>query len=70
MKGLGIEVSAYGVAELYEDFLDYMVIDEVDRELAPRIEKLGIEVAITDTVMKNLEDKVRLAKFVLELLEG
>ena len=70
MRGLGIEVSAFGVAKLYEDFLDCMVVDEVDRELESRIEELGIEVAVTDTVMRTLEDKIRLARFVLELLEG
>jgi LPPG:FO 2-phospho-L-lactate transferase len=32
MNGLGLEANAYGVAMLYRDFLDYMVIDEIDEK--------------------------------------
>ncbi|RLF15316.1 MAG: 2-phospho-L-lactate transferase [Thermoprotei archaeon] len=67
LKAIGVEVSAYGVAELYRDFLDVMIIDEVDAALKPRIEDLGIEVVAAPTLMKSLEDKVRLAKIVLSL---
>jgi len=68
MLGLGIEVSAYGVAELYRDFLDIMVIDTVDEAERPRIEALGLDVIATNTVMRSLEDKVSLAETVLEAL--
>ena len=67
MRAVGVEVSAYGVAEMYRDFLDVMVIDELDAELKPRIESLGVEVAVAPTIMRTLEDKVRLAKLVLRL---
>ena len=63
---LGFEVSAFSVAKLYADFLDTFVIDTQDVDEKNRIEKLGIKVKVTDTVMKCLEDKVRLAKSVLE----
>jgi LPPG:FO 2-phospho-L-lactate transferase len=66
LRGLGFEVSAFSVAKLYEDFLDAFVIDTRDADEKGRIEKLGIDVKVTDTVMKGLEDKVRLAKMVLE----
>ena len=66
MHGLGFEVSAFSVAKLYEDFLDAFVIDVKDADEKGRIEKIGIDVKMTDTVMKGLEDKVRLAKTVLE----
>ena len=66
MHGLGFEVSAFSVAKLYADFLDAFVIDVKDADEKSRIEKLGIDVKVTDTVMKGLEDKVRLAKTVLE----
>ncbi len=65
LRGLGVEVSAFGVAQLYADFLDAMVIDTKDDVLKERIEKLGIGVTVTNTVMKSLEDKVALAKAVL-----
>ena len=66
MRGLGFEVSAFSVAKLYSDFLDAFVIDTKDAHEKARIEGLGIDVKVTDTVMKCLEDKVRLAKTVLE----
>jgi LPPG:FO 2-phospho-L-lactate transferase len=66
LMGLGVEVSAFGVANLYSDFLDEFVIDVLDADEKNRIEKLGVSVKVTDTVMKNLDDKVRLAKVVLE----
>jgi LPPG:FO 2-phospho-L-lactate transferase len=66
MRGLGFEVSAFGVAKLYSDFLDTFVIDNLDAVMKGRIENLGIRVKITNTIMKNLEEKMQLAKTVLE----
>ncbi len=66
LRGLGVEVSTYGVARLYSDFLDTFVIDTKDSGSKSRVENLGINVKVTNTVMKNLEDKVALAKVVLE----
>jgi LPPG:FO 2-phospho-L-lactate transferase len=66
LRGLGFEVSAFSVAKLYEDFLETFVIDIRDADEKGRIEQLRINVKVTDTVMKCLEDKVRLAKAVLE----
>ena len=66
MRGLGFEVSAFGVAKLYSDFLDTFVIDNLDAAEKSRIENLGIQVKTTNTIMKTLEDKVQLAKVVLE----
>ena len=66
LRGLGLEVSAYSVAKLYLDFLDMFVLDMADAAEKGRIEKLGIEVKVTNTIMKSLEDKIELAKAVLE----
>lgn len=68
LKGLGLESSAYSVAELYRDFLDVFVIDKVDINLKDRIEKLGITVYVTNTLMKSLEDRIRIAREVLSLI--
>jgi len=65
-RGLGLEVSAFGVAKLYADFADVFVIDVLDVEQKSRIEDLGFKVKVTNTVMKSFVDKVRLAKIVLE----
>jgi LPPG:FO 2-phospho-L-lactate transferase len=67
MRGLGVEVSAFGVAKLYRDFLDVLVIDGVDVGLKGAIEGLGVEVKVADTLMRSLEEKVQLARVVLEV---
>jgi LPPG:FO 2-phospho-L-lactate transferase len=68
MKGLGIEASAYGVAMLYSDFLDCMVIDEIDEPLRDRIEEQGIAVRVTDTILRDLHKKEELARFILAII--
>jgi LPPG:FO 2-phospho-L-lactate transferase len=66
LRALGLEVSAFGVAQLYADFLDTFVIDSKDAAAKSRIENLGVKVKVTNTVMKSLDDKVSLAKVVLD----
>jgi LPPG:FO 2-phospho-L-lactate transferase len=63
---LGHEVSALGVARLYADLVDGIVIDAVDRDLAAAIEQLGPRVLVTETVMGGEEDRQRLASEVLD----
>jgi LPPG:FO 2-phospho-L-lactate transferase len=54
MPAAGLEVSALGAAEAHRAILGSWVIDEADRDLAPKIEEaLGIRVAVTDTVMRD-----------------
>jgi LPPG:FO 2-phospho-L-lactate transferase len=66
MSYCGAEVSPRGVAKLYEDFLDLLILDDVDEALTSDITSMGIEAIATNTIMKTIEDKVRLAKFVLK----
>ncbi|MCL5948896.1 MAG: 2-phospho-L-lactate transferase CofD family protein, partial [Candidatus Bathyarchaeota archaeon] len=65
LRGLGLEVSAFGVAKLYSDFLDTFVLDVADASQKERIEKLGVEVKVTNTIMNSFERKVELARVVL-----
>ncbi len=65
MKAVGIEPSAFGVAECYRDFLDSIIIDRVDKRIAPDIEALGIRAIVTNTLMRKMADKVRLAKIAV-----
>ncbi len=69
LASLGHEVSSVGVAAIYRDFLSGLVIDEQDRELAPRIEQLGVAVHITGTVMRDDVDRRRLAEETLVFAE-
>jgi LPPG:FO 2-phospho-L-lactate transferase len=65
LRGLGLEVSAYSVAKLYCDFLDTFVLDVTDASQKSRIEELGLKVKVTNTLMKNIECKVELARNIL-----
>lgn len=67
MAELGYEVSAVGAASLYRDICTTFVIDEADDAASPAIEALGMRPLVRPTVMKNVEDKERLARHVLSL---
>ncbi|MCW3981412.1 MAG: 2-phospho-L-lactate transferase [Candidatus Bathyarchaeota archaeon] len=69
MRGLGHEVSSYGVALLYRDFLDAFIMDETDAAYKSQVEKLGIRAVTTNTIMRTPQDKVKLAQLTLETLE-
>jgi LPPG:FO 2-phospho-L-lactate transferase len=62
---LGHDVSAAGVAALYEGMLDGFVIDEQDRPLADPIRAAGVRVLATQTIMGDAADRRRLAGEVL-----
>jgi len=66
MRGLGLEVSAYSVANLYRDFIDIFIIDNMDKDEEKRIEKLGLKVVVTNTIMKTLQDKIKLAETAIK----
>lgn len=63
---LGINPSAAAAAGHYGSVLDGFVIDAEDRQYAGEIEKMGIRVLATDTIMKDAKDRERLAKEVLD----
>jgi LPPG:FO 2-phospho-L-lactate transferase len=65
MGALGHEVSCLGVAAMYQDFLDKFIIDLKDTNYHKKIEKLISEVVVTNTNMKNIEDKKMLARSIL-----
>jgi LPPG:FO 2-phospho-L-lactate transferase len=64
----GVEVSAAGVAELYRPHLAAWVIDRADRALAPRIEAMGIRVAVSNTIMDSDHTAETVARAALSLL--
>lgn len=65
MTTLGYEVSALGVAKIYQGLIDLFVLDEQDRELAPAVEALGMKALVTDTMMTSMERKAELASDIL-----
>ena len=66
LESLGHESSATGVAKLYADVLDVLVLDEEDRALAPEIEALGITPVVTNTIMRDAASRQALAEVTLE----
>ena len=66
MKALGIEVSSIGVADLYKDFLDNIVIDDKDSNLEPQLKQIINKVTITNTIMNNLGVKKNLAQIIID----
>lgn len=66
LGGLGIEVSAVGVAGLYRDFLDTFVIDEQDAPQRTRLEQQDLAVIATDTIMSSMDKSIALARAVIE----
>lgn len=68
LRDQGMEASPVTVGRLYRDFLNLLVIDEADGELAPQVRALGLDVLVTDTIMGTMEKKVALARTVLAAL--
>lgn len=66
MRELGREVSARAVAMEYRGLIDGIVIDSADEALAEGIRASGIQVLATPTYMRTAEDRLRLARSVLE----
>ncbi|MEO5940952.1 MAG: 2-phospho-L-lactate transferase [Candidatus Limnocylindrales bacterium] len=65
LASLGHEPSALGVARGYAGLIDAFVLDDVDAELAPAVEALGIRAVVTDTIMGDDASRTRLAGEVL-----
>jgi LPPG:FO 2-phospho-L-lactate transferase len=62
---LGIEPSALAVANHYQGLLHGFVFDAVDADLA---DKINIPTMVTNTLMKSLTDRARVAQAVLHFI--
>lgn len=65
MAALGMAPTAVGVAAAYADFLDVLVIDEEDRDLAAEVEAAGVRAVVAQTIMRGPAEKRALAQVVL-----
>jgi LPPG:FO 2-phospho-L-lactate transferase len=66
---LGIDPSAYSVGKHYNDIVDGLVIDNLDVGLAGAVKDLGLRPLATDTIMRNRQDRRRLASEVLAFMD-
>lgn len=62
MKELGVLISPHTVVDRYDDFLTGFVLDNADRDWC---ESIQIPALLTDTIMRDLDSKRRLAEQVL-----
>jgi len=68
MAARGLPVSALGIAQSYAPWLDVLIIDDEDADLAPSIEAAGARSVLASTLMTGRVEEMRLARRVLEML--
>ena len=66
MAEFGIEPSCVDVAKQYIGLCDAFVIDNIDADRANEIDSLGMDVLVCNTIMTSKEDKIALARKVLD----
>jgi LPPG:FO 2-phospho-L-lactate transferase len=66
LVSLGHESSAVGVARLYADFADALVLDREDAALADDVESTGVRAVVTDTIMRDAASRRALAQATLD----
>ncbi len=66
---LGLDVSPGGVAGRYAGVIGGFVMDEQDTVLADSVRALGLEVSVTQTIMRTDGDRASLAADCIELLK-
>ena len=70
MADLDMPANNLAIAGYYRDFLDGLIIDGSDRHEASAIRELGVEVKVTNTVMRSRQDRVALAETTLQFASG
>jgi LPPG:FO 2-phospho-L-lactate transferase len=69
LPAVGSRTAADAVAELYADVLDGWVLDHADAHLAGRLRERGLQVAVTASVMADLDVATALARTAVGLLD-
>ena len=69
MKAAGIEVSPFGIAQMYADVCSKVIIDTKDKALTKKIESLDLKVFDTKIKMQNKMGEEALAAFILKQIK-
>lgn len=69
-RELGIEPSAFAVAQRYRNIVTHFVLDQLDRDQESAIQSLGLRTLVTDTWMKTIDDRARLAGEILTFIQN
>ncbi len=64
MKAKGYPVNVLGVYKIYKDIINTLVIDNADKN-NNIYNDIKCKIVITNTIMKNLDDKIKLAKDII-----
>jgi LPPG:FO 2-phospho-L-lactate transferase len=70
MAEMGLPVSPLGIARYYGNRIDGLVIDIEDAALAADIEREGVKVTVTRTLMQSAADEARLAEETLAFAQA
>ncbi len=66
MASKGMEVSSFGVASYYSDFVDHMIVDERDTVEDKRFIEIDCTVSRADTLMLSVDVSIGLSERILE----
>ena len=69
MRELAIPATAEQVAAHYAGLITAFVLDERDAAAQPAVEALGLDTVVAQTVMVTLQDRVDLARAVLDFID-
>jgi len=64
MSELGIALSVTSIIDHYGDILDGFILDEAD---AAEVDRIDVPVAVAQTLMQSLDDRIALAESAIEL---
>jgi LPPG:FO 2-phospho-L-lactate transferase len=70
MKAMKLQISPIGIAEYYSDFVGKFIISPTDYNISSRIQNLGLKVYLTNILMKNRNDEIRLASYLMRHLRS
>ena len=69
MTELGLKPSAVTIAKHYDGLIDGLILDVLDQSLVSQVEDMGIRTKVMNTVMHNDQDKIQLARGVLDFAQ-
>jgi LPPG:FO 2-phospho-L-lactate transferase len=70
MKAKGFEGSSIGAARFYSKLIDILFIHPMDEKEKVEIEKTGIVPVLTETIMRDADDSVELAKKIFDAFQA
>ena len=66
LRAKGAQASSLGVARLYREFLDCILIPRSESSMVGEVEGLGVDCVVTDTRLAGPKDELRIAKELLD----